>query len=85
MSEKDFWTKYFRADFLLKTKNSQTAEAEAAEDDELAIFLKKDDILAREAHRKVFFLYYISLKELEMHLKEFTKTYLCRFNVLIQL
>lgn len=56
MTEKDFWTKYFRAEYLHSTRNAVAAAAEAAEDEELAIFLKDDDILAREARRKVIFL-----------------------------
>ncbi|KAG8047160.1 hypothetical protein GUJ93_ZPchr0008g13790 [Zizania palustris] len=53
MSEKDFWTKYFRAEYLVRTKNIVAAAAEAAEDEELAIFLKNDDILAKEARLKI--------------------------------
>lgn len=53
MTEKDFWTKYCRAEYLHRTKNSVTAAAEAAEDEELAVFLKHDDILANEVRRKV--------------------------------
>ncbi|KAL5220995.1 hypothetical protein ABZP36_025708 [Zizania latifolia] len=53
MSEKDFWTKYFRAEYLVRTKNTVAAAAEAAEDEELAIFLKNDDILAKEARLKI--------------------------------
>ncbi|XP_040382767.1 general transcription and DNA repair factor IIH subunit TFB1-1-like isoform X1 [Oryza brachyantha] len=53
MSEKDFWTKYFRAEYLLRTKNTVAAAAEAAEDEELAVFLKNDDILAKEARLKI--------------------------------
>ncbi|XP_062079065.1 general transcription and DNA repair factor IIH subunit TFB1-1-like isoform X2 [Humulus lupulus] len=53
MSEKDFFTKYFKAEYLISTKNAVAAAAEAAEDDELAIFLKEDDILAQEARRKI--------------------------------
>lgn len=55
MTEKDFWTKYFRAEYLHSTRNAVAAAAEAAEDEELAIFLRDDDILAREARRKVLF------------------------------
>jgi hypothetical protein len=55
MTEKDFWNKYFRAEYLHSTKNVVAAAAEAAEDEELAIFLKEDDILAREARQKVLF------------------------------
>ncbi|TVU46426.1 hypothetical protein EJB05_05961, partial [Eragrostis curvula] len=53
MSEKDFWTKYCRAEYLLRTKNTVAAAAEAAEDEELAVFLKNDDILAKEAKFKI--------------------------------
>ncbi|XP_008789678.1 general transcription and DNA repair factor IIH subunit TFB1-1-like isoform X1 [Phoenix dactylifera] len=53
MTEKDFWTKYCRAEYLHRTKNSVVAAAEAAEDEELAVFLKNDDILANEARRKI--------------------------------
>ncbi|ONK79246.1 uncharacterized protein A4U43_C01F4410 [Asparagus officinalis] len=53
MSEKDFWTKYCRAEYLQWSKNSATVAAEAAEDEDLAIFLKQDDILANEARRKM--------------------------------
>ncbi|PON47237.1 NIM1-interacting TFIIH subunit [Parasponia andersonii] len=53
MTEKDFFTKYFKAEYLLSSKNAVAAAAEAAEDDELAIFLKDDDILAQEARRKI--------------------------------
>ncbi|CAM0911246.1 unnamed protein product [Alopecurus aequalis] len=53
LSEKDFWTKYCRAEYLLRTKNTLAAKAEAAEDEELAMFLKNDDILAKEAKLKI--------------------------------
>ncbi|GAB2294286.1 hypothetical protein Dimus_028498 [Dionaea muscipula] len=53
MSEKDFWTKYCRAEYLHSTKNAVAAAAEAAEDEELAVFLKQDEILAREARLKI--------------------------------
>ncbi|XP_048437673.1 general transcription and DNA repair factor IIH subunit TFB1-3-like isoform X6 [Pyrus x bretschneideri] len=53
MTAKDFWTKYFRAEFLHSTKNAAAIAAEAAEDEELAIFLKEDEILAREARQKI--------------------------------
>uniref|UniRef100_A0A7N2LAT8 BSD domain-containing protein n=1 Tax=Quercus lobata TaxID=97700 RepID=A0A7N2LAT8_QUELO len=52
MTEKDFWTKYFRAEYLHSTKNAVATAAEAAEDEELAIFLKDDDILANAARRR---------------------------------
>lgn len=54
MSEKEFWTKYSRAEYLHSTKNIVAAAAEAAEDEELAVFLKQDDMLASEARKKVF-------------------------------
>ncbi|KAF7039297.1 hypothetical protein CFC21_049321 [Triticum aestivum] len=53
LSEKDFWTKYCRAEYLLRTKNTLAAKAEAADDEELAMFLKNDDILAKEAKLKI--------------------------------
>ncbi|TYJ97218.1 putative RNA polymerase II transcription factor B subunit 1-1 isoform X2 [Cucumis melo var. makuwa] len=53
MSEKDFWTKYFRAEYLHSTKNSIAAAAEAAEDEELALFLKDDEILAADTRKKI--------------------------------
>ncbi|XWS73786.1 hypothetical protein CRYUN_Cryun02cG0159300 [Craigia yunnanensis] len=53
MSERVFWTKYFRAEYLHSTKNSIAAAAEATEDEELAVFLKQDDILASEARWKI--------------------------------
>ncbi|KMT02424.1 hypothetical protein BVRB_9g203780 isoform B [Beta vulgaris subsp. vulgaris] len=53
MSEKDFWTKYCRAEYLHSTKNAVAAAAEAAEDEELAVFLKQDEILASQARRKI--------------------------------
>ncbi|KAI3686158.1 hypothetical protein L1987_79831 [Smallanthus sonchifolius] len=53
MTEKDFWTKYWRAQYLHSTKNIVAAAAEAAEDEELAVFLKQDAILASETRRKI--------------------------------
>lgn len=53
MSEMDFWTKYCRAEYLHRTKNYMAAAAEAAEDEELALFLKHDDILADEVRHKL--------------------------------
>ncbi|KAK3121042.1 hypothetical protein QOZ80_8BG0645190 [Eleusine coracana subsp. coracana] len=53
MSEEDFWSKYCQAENLLRTKNIAAFEAEAAEDEELAVFLKGDDILAEEAKFKI--------------------------------
>ncbi|OMO77394.1 hypothetical protein COLO4_25217 [Corchorus olitorius] len=53
MAEKDFWTKYFKAEYIHSTRNSHAAAAEAAEDEELAVFLKQDDIVASEARQKI--------------------------------
>ncbi|KAI7734797.1 hypothetical protein M8C21_005463 [Ambrosia artemisiifolia] len=53
MTEKEFWTKYWRAQYLHSTKNIVAAAAEAAEDEELAVFLKQDDILASETRHKI--------------------------------
>lgn len=59
MTEKDFWTKYFRAEYLHSTKNAVAAAAEAAEDEELAIFLKDDEILETESRKKVYLILFI--------------------------
>lgn len=56
MTEVEFWTKYCRAEYLNRTKNALAAAAEAAEDEELAVFLKEDDILANEVRKKVIYL-----------------------------
>ncbi|XP_057754972.1 general transcription and DNA repair factor IIH subunit TFB1-1-like [Arachis stenosperma] len=53
MSEVDFWNKYFKAEYLHSTKNAVAAAAEAAEDEDLAVFLKDDEILEIEARKKV--------------------------------
>ncbi|TXG68088.1 hypothetical protein EZV62_009363 [Acer yangbiense] len=53
MTEMEFWTKYCRAEYLNRTKNVHAAAAEAAEDEELALFLKEDDILATEVRKKI--------------------------------
>ncbi|EES13357.2 hypothetical protein BDA96_07G045200 [Sorghum bicolor] len=53
MVETRFWEKYCRAEYLFRTKNTAAATAEAAGDEELAIFLKNDDILAKEAKLKI--------------------------------
>ncbi|WJX49920.1 hypothetical protein P8452_36296 [Trifolium repens] len=53
MSEVDFWNKYFKAEYLHSTKNTIAAAAEAAEDEDLAVFLKDDEILEVEARKKV--------------------------------
>lgn len=56
MTEKEFWTKYSRAEYLQGMKNAfAAAAAEAAEDEELAVFLKQDEILANEARKKVLY------------------------------
>ncbi|XP_050237880.1 general transcription and DNA repair factor IIH subunit TFB1-1 [Mercurialis annua] len=56
MSERDFWTKFCRAEYLQNSKNVYAAAAEAAEDEELALFLKPDDILVNETKRKIRFV-----------------------------
>ncbi|KAK7343973.1 hypothetical protein VNO77_13137 [Canavalia gladiata] len=53
MNEVDFWNKYFKAEYLHSTKNTVAAAAEAAEDEDLAVFLKDDEILEVEARKKV--------------------------------
>ncbi|KAJ7277598.1 hypothetical protein O6H91_Y388700 [Diphasiastrum complanatum] len=53
MSEKDFWTKYCRAEYLYRTKNAAAVAAEAADDEDLAVFVKDDDIIANESRRKI--------------------------------
>ncbi|KAL5725238.1 hypothetical protein ACHQM5_008402 [Ranunculus cassubicifolius] len=53
MDEKVFWQKYCRAEYLHKTRNAAAAAAEAAEDEELAVFLKHDKFAANEARRKL--------------------------------
>jgi transcription initiation factor TFIIH subunit 1 len=69
MSEVDFWNKYFKAEYIHSTKNAIAAAAEAAEDEDLAVFLKDDEILENEARKKVFlfFPFFILLKILWLH------------------
>lgn len=55
MSDHQFWQKYCKAEYLVRTRKTAQARAEAAGDEELAIFLKNDDILAKEAKMKVWF------------------------------
>lgn len=57
MNEVDFWNKYFKAEYLHSTKNAVAAAAEAAEDEDLAVFLKDDEILEIEARKKVFVVF----------------------------
>lgn len=63
MTEKDFWTKYFRAEYLHSTKNAVAAAAEAAEDEELAVFLKDDEILEKESRKKVYIILFIFYRD----------------------
>lgn len=63
MTEKDFWTKYFRAEYLHSTKNAVAAAAEAAEDEELAVFLKDDEILEKESRKKVCVILFIFYRD----------------------
>ncbi|XP_075513850.1 general transcription and DNA repair factor IIH subunit TFB1-1-like isoform X1 [Primulina tabacum] len=53
MTEKEFWTKYSRAEYFHSTRNVIAAAAEAALDEELAVFLKQDKMLVDEARRKI--------------------------------
>lgn len=53
MTEVEFWTKYYRAELLHRTKIAAVVAAEADEDEDLAMFLKDDDIIANEARRKI--------------------------------
>ncbi|KAF6141321.1 hypothetical protein GIB67_008498 [Kingdonia uniflora] len=53
MKEVDFWQKYCKAEYYYKTKNDSAAAAEAAGDEDLAVFLKHDEIVANEARRKI--------------------------------
>ncbi|KAJ8754875.1 hypothetical protein K2173_015387 [Erythroxylum novogranatense] len=53
MADKDFWTKLCRALYLQREKNINVLAAEAAEDEELALFLKPDEILACETRHKI--------------------------------
>ncbi|KAI7734790.1 hypothetical protein M8C21_005456 [Ambrosia artemisiifolia] len=77
MTEKDFWTKYWRAQYLHSTKNIVAAAAEAAEDEELAVFLKQDDILASETRHKGHGLANENSKdELEAQYEPFKRSFL---------
>lgn len=76
MTEKDFWTKYFRAEYLYSTKNTAVAAAEAAEDEELAVFLKPDEILARETRQKV-----ISLLQLIISMSANSEDNICGISI----
>nr|XP_043607978.1 general transcription and DNA repair factor IIH subunit TFB1-1 [Erigeron canadensis] len=53
LNEKEFWTKYWKAQYIHSTKNIVAAAAEAAEDEYLAVFLKQDAILASESRQKI--------------------------------
>ncbi|CAO2176458.1 unnamed protein product [Urochloa humidicola] len=53
MSEDHFWSKYGDAECLLRTRNTAIAAAHAAEHEVLAVCLKSDDILAKEAKVKI--------------------------------
>ena len=48
--------KYVRAEHLQRRENMNVAKAQADDDEELALLLKPDDILANEARQKVLFL-----------------------------
>lgn len=53
MSNKEFWNKYSTAQHLHSTRDIVAAAAVAAVDEELDVFLKRDDLLENEARRKV--------------------------------
>uniref|UniRef100_A0A2P2LR62 Uncharacterized protein MANES_02G224100 n=1 Tax=Rhizophora mucronata TaxID=61149 RepID=A0A2P2LR62_RHIMU len=53
MTDMDFWTKFCRAVYLQREKSINAIAAEAAEDEELALFLKCDDIIASEIQQKI--------------------------------
>ncbi|PHU25918.1 putative RNA polymerase II transcription factor B subunit 1-3 [Capsicum chinense] len=53
MSRKEFWTQYSRAEYLHSTRNFVATFAKASEDEELAVFLKQNAMLACEARKKM--------------------------------
>ena len=53
MSEVEFWTKYCRAELIHRTHIQAAVAAEAEADEQRAIFLKDDDIIASESKKKV--------------------------------
>ncbi|XP_016558279.2 heat shock protein 82-like [Capsicum annuum] len=53
MSRKEFWTQYSRAEYLHSTRNFVATFAKASEDEELAVFLKQNAMLASEARKKM--------------------------------
>jgi transcription initiation factor TFIIH subunit 1 len=53
MSEVEFWTKYCRAELIHRTHIQAAVAAEAEADEQLAIFLKDDDIIANESKKRV--------------------------------
>eukprot|EP00249_Psilotum_nudum_P007355 c20498_g1_i1 orf=159-2075(+) len=53
MTEVEFWRKYCRAEYLHRTKTAAAVAAEAEEDEDLAEFLKDDEMLANEGRRKL--------------------------------
>ncbi|PHU26882.1 Heat shock protein 90-1 [Capsicum chinense] len=52
MSGKEFWIKYSRAEYLHSTNKFVATFAKASEDEELAVFLKQDAMLAFETRKK---------------------------------
>ncbi|PHT76317.1 hypothetical protein T459_19839 [Capsicum annuum] len=52
MPGKEFWTKYSRVKYLHSTNKFVATFAKASEDEELAVFLKQDAMLASEARKK---------------------------------
>ena len=53
MSEKQFWSKYCTAEIMFQGKNRAVAEAEANEDEELAVFVRDDEHLREVEKKKV--------------------------------
>ncbi|WVZ64374.1 hypothetical protein U9M48_013898 [Paspalum notatum var. saurae] len=53
LQESEFWEKYIIAEHLVRTKNTLVAIAVAAGDEDFAVFLKNDDILAKAAKLKI--------------------------------
>eukprot|EP00850_Spirogloea_muscicola_P004327 SM000018S03692 [mRNA] locus=s18:873862:880015:+ [translate_table: standard] len=53
MSQKEFWTKYFKAEYFFRKRHSSAALEAAEDDDDVAMFVREDPQLAEEARRKI--------------------------------
>eukprot|EP00897_Mesotaenium_endlicherianum_P003253 jgi/Mesen1/2956/ME000176S01996 len=53
MSEKEFWTKYCRAEYLMHTKSEREAREEAEVDEDLALFMAHDAGLEENTRRRI--------------------------------